>query len=474
VSLPPCKTKIIGTIGPASSTPAVMEKMIWAGMNVARLNLSHGDFTAHANVIDRLRKASQAAGRPLAIMADLPGPKIRVGQLADDPTELTAGTTFTLTSEPDVSEPRRVSVTFDRLPAVVKPGDTLFLNDGLVQAEITEVTGHDVVCRIVVGGQLRSRKGLSLPGIDLGTSAFTPRDRECLQFALEHGADIIAQSFIESAVDVRALREAAAELGHPHPFVIAKLERVRARDHVGEILAEADGIMVARGDLGIEVPIERMALAQKYLIREANLAGKPVVTATEMLESMTWHRRPTRAEVNDVANAVLDGTDAVMLSGESATGRYPVECVEMLARIASTMESFRAAPWVRDPVRTTGPGEGPNIADVIAASVDATVERVAAAAVVVPTRTGETVRQIARFRLPIWVVAVCDQESICQQLRLTYGVHPVYEPNPPEDWSAFARQWARDHGASGRSVVLAAGPSARHPDASHRIEIIEI
>ena len=473
MSLPPCKTKIVATIGPASSTPDIMEKMIWAGLNVARLNLSHGDFTAHANVIERLRKASQVAGRRIAIMADLPGPKIRVGQLADDPTELSAGTVFTLTTEPDVSEPKRVSVTFDRLPEVVKPGDTLFLNDGLVQAEVTQVSGRDVVCRIVVGGQLRSRKGLSLPGIDLGTSAFTPRDRECLQFAFEHGVDIIAQSFIESAVDVRALREAAAAMGH-RPFVIAKIERVRARDHVKEILAEADGIMVARGDLGIEVPIERMALAQKYLIREANLAGKPVITATEMLESMTWRRRPTRAEVNDVANAVLDGTDAEMLSGESATGKYPVESVEMLARIASTMESFRSAPWVRDQARGAGPGEGGSLADVIAASVDAMVERVSAAAVVVPTRSGETVRQIARFRLPVWIVAVCDQESICQQLRLSYGVNPVYEPNPPDDWTAFARQWARDHGASGRSVVLAAGPSPRHPDASHRIEIIEI
>jgi pyruvate kinase len=285
---------------------------------------------------------------------------------------------------------------------------------------------------------------------------------------------MIAQSFIESAADVRALKQAAAELGHPHPFVVAKLERVRARDNVAEILVEADGIMVARGDLGIEVPIERMALAQKYLIREANLAGKPVITATEMLESMTWHRRPTRAEATDVANAVLDGTDAVMLSGESATGKFPVECVEMLARIASTMESFRAAPWVRDQARAVGAGEGATIADVIAASVDAIVERVTAAAVVVPTRSGETVRQIARFRLPVWIVAVCDQEPVCQQLRLTYGVHPVYEPNPPDDWSAFARQWARDHGATGRSVVLAAGPSPRHPDASHRIEIIEI
>jgi pyruvate kinase len=473
MSLPPCKTKIVATIGPASSTPEIMEKMIWAGLNVARLNLSHGDFTAHANVIARLRQASQVAGRRIAIMADLPGPKIRVGQLADDPTELAAGTVFTLTTEPDVSEPRRVSVTFDRLPEVVKPGDTLFLNDGLVQAEVTQVTGRDVVCRVVVGGQLRSRKGLSLPGIDLGTSAFTPRDRECLQFALEQGVDVIAQSFIESAVDVRALKEAAAAMGH-RPFVIAKLERVRARDHVKEILAEADGIMVARGDLGIEVPIERMALAQKFLIREANLAGKPVVTATEMLESMTWHRRPTRAEVNDVANAVLDGTDAVMLSGESATGRYPVESVEMLSRIASTMESFRTAPWVRDLAKGSGPGDGGSLADVIAASVDATVDRVAAAAVVVPTRSGETVRQIARFRLPVWVVAVCDQESICQQLRLSYGVHPIFDPNPTDDWTAFARQWARDHGASGRSVVLAAGPSPRHPDASHRIEIIEI
>lgn len=471
MSLPSCKTKIVATIGPASSSQAVMEQMIWAGMNVARLNLSHGDLAGHAMVIDRLRAAAKAVDCRLAIMADLPGPKIRLGRLTEDPTELVAGTTFTLTAAPDVSEPRRVSVTFDRLPEVVKPGDTLFLNDGLVRVEVTHVHGRDVVCHVVVGGEIRSRKGLSLPGIDLGP-AFTARDRQCLQFALEHGVGIIAQSFVESAADIRALRGAAAAMGH-QPFVVAKIERVRARDHVKEILAEADALMVARGDLGVEVPIERMALAQKHLIREANLAGRPVITATEMLESMTTHRRPTRAEVTDVANAVLDGTDAVMLSGESATGQYPVEAVEMLARIASTMESFRAAPWMLGPPRSTAL-DSQSLSDVIAASVDAVVERAAAAAVVVPTRTGETARQIARLRLPVWVVAVSNQEAVALPLQLSYGVHPMVEPTSPDDWTAFARQWVRDHGATGRSIVLTGGPSARHPDASHRIEIIEI
>ncbi|MCG6919231.1 MAG: pyruvate kinase, partial [Deltaproteobacteria bacterium] len=256
MTLPPNKTKIICTIGPASQSPEIIEQMIVAGMNVARLNLSHGDFASHEKIIKNVRSAARAVGRRVAIMADLPGPKMRLGELAEEPIELKAGEPFTLTVGAGVGDRTGASVSFDRLARAVKPGNTLFLSDGLIQLEVVSVEDNNVLCRVLVGGELWSRKGLNLPGIDLGISAFTEQDHECLKFSLEQGVDAVSQSFVESAVDIMAVKEAAAALGH-NPFIIAKLERSRARDHLDDILEAADGIMVARGDLGVEIPIER-------------------------------------------------------------------------------------------------------------------------------------------------------------------------------------------------------------------------
>ena len=341
MDLPAHKTKIVATIGPASDSPEMLERLIRAGLNVARLNFSHGAFDEHAARIGRIRAAQQAAGRRVAIMADLPGPKMRVGTISPEPVDLRPGDPFTLTALQEPGTAARVSVSFARLPRVVKPGDRLFLNDGLIQLKVDGVEADDVRCHVVVGGELRSRKGLNMPGIDLGISAFTDHDRACMAFALEHGVDAVSQSFVETAADIAAVRDAARALGY-RPFIIAKIERAGALDHYDEILAAADGVMVARGDLGVEVPIESIAITQKSLIARANLAGKPVITATQMLESMVASRIPTRAEATDVANAILDGTDAVMLSAESAVGRFPEEAVAMLARIAQATESQRA------------------------------------------------------------------------------------------------------------------------------------
>ena len=341
MDLPAHKTKIVATIGPASDSPEMLERLIRAGLNVARLNFSHGAFDEHAARIGRIRAAQQAAGRRVAIMADLPGPKMRVGTISPEPVDLRPGEPFTLTALQEPGTPARVSVSFARLPRVVKPGDRLFLNDGLIQLKVDGVEADDVRCHVVVGGELRSRKGLNMPGIDLGISAFTDHDRACMAFALEHGVDAVSQSFVETAADITAVRDAAHALGY-RPFIIAKIERSSALDHYDEILAAADGVMVARGDLGVEVPIESIAITQKSLIARANLAGKPVITATQMLESMVASRIPTRAEATDVANAILDGTDAVMLSAESAVGRFPEEAVAMLAKIAAATESKRA------------------------------------------------------------------------------------------------------------------------------------
>ncbi len=381
--LPANKTKIVCTIGPASESPEMMRRLLEAGMNVARLNFSHGDFAGHAKVIANLRAAAQAAGRRVAIMADLPGPKMRIGTIKDEPVDLIPGAPFTMTTEEIIGDAARVSVSFTRLPQAVKPGDTLFLNDGLIQLEVVSAGKTDVTCRVVVGGELRSRKGLNLPGIDLGISAFTERDRECLKFAAEQGIDAVSQSFVESAKDIEAVRAAAEAMGY-HPFIIAKIERSGALDHIDGILAAADGLMVARGDLGVEIPIEQIALVQKQIIQKANLYGKPVITATQMLESMTGNRRPTRAESTDVANAILDGTDCVMLSGESAMGAYPVESVAMLAKIAAAIEPHRRSHYVLETLQGTGRDGTITLPDMIAMSVETIFHRISPAAVFVP------------------------------------------------------------------------------------------
>jgi pyruvate kinase len=473
MALPANKTKIVCTIGPASESPEVMEHMIRAGMNIARLNFSHGDFSSHKKVIEHLRAVSRAVGRRVAIMADLPGPKIRIGQLAQEPVELRSGESFTLTTEDIVGDSHRASVSFARLAEAVKPGDTLFLNDGFIQLKAEKVEGNDVQCKVVVGGELRSRKGLNLPGTDLGISAFTHRDHQCLEFAMEQRVDAVSQSFVESAKDIATVREAARALGY-NPFIIAKIERAGALKHMDGILKAVDGIMIARGDLGVEIPIEEIAVVQKRLMRQANLLGKPVITATQMLESMTGNRRPTRAESTDVANAIIDGTDCVMLSGESAMGKYPVEAVEMLAKIAAAIEPRRTDYPVREAVKAYSQEGTIKLSDLIALSVETTLKHVSPAVVVVPTRSGATARRIARFRLPVWIAAVSSQETTCQGLQFSYGVYPVHEPDHPQDWNAYVRDWLRSHGVEGNLVVLTEGPSWKHPEANNRMELIDL
>ena len=467
------KTKIVATIGPASESRAVMERLINAGMNVARLNFAHGDLDSHAQVIGNIRAAARSTGRRIAVMADLPGPKMRIGRLADEPIELQPGAPFTLTTHDIVGNASRVSVSFVRLPQALKSGDTLFLNDGLIQLETLKIEGEEVFCRVVIGGELRSHKGLNLPGIDLGIRAFTERDREWLKFASEQGVDAVSQSFVESAADIVAVREAATAMGY-HPYLIAKIERSRALEHMDAILEAADGIMVARGDLGVEIPIEEIALVQKRLIRQANRLGKPVITATQMLESMTDNRRPTRAESTDVANAVLDGTDCVMLSEESAMGDYPVEAVAMLAKIAAATEPYRARHDLAEALRSGDKIGAAAITDVIALSVETALERISPAAVFVPTRSGLMARSIARFKPPVWIVAVSSREATCQQLLFSNGVHPVYEPDHPQNWNAYVKDWLSRHALDGDLVILTEGPSRTHPEANHRMEIIRL
>lgn len=467
------KTKIVATIGPASESPEMIERLICAGMDVARLNFSHGDFHSHAGRIAALRAAERTAGRRIAILADLPGPKIRLGQLNPNTIQLEAGSIFTLTTDDITGNVTGASVTFDRLPQVVHPGCRLFLNDGLVELQVDKVSDRDVVCRVVVGGELSSRKGLNLPGVDLGISAFTERDRACLEFAVEHGVDAVGQSFVGCASDLSAVRAAVPPDRKP-PFLVAKIERASALEKLDEIVDAADGIMVARGDLGVEVPIEEIALTQKRLIALANLSGKPVITATQMLESMVANRLPTRAEATDVANAVLDGTDCLMLSAESAVGRHPEDAVRMLARIAAVAENNRTPASLRTlhDLCHRQPPKSP--AESIAMVVEHALDSVSCTAVVVPTRTGTTARMISRFKPPVWIVALSSDPLVCQSLHFSAGVVPVQLETEPADWGRFARVWLDNQGVRGDLAMLVTGPSERHPEASHRIEFLRL
>jgi len=470
--LPPHKTKIVATIGPASDSPEMLQRLIRAGLNIARLNFSHGDFAGHAEHIARIRAAEKVTGQRVAIMADLPGPKMRLGRIEPDPIQLASGNPFTLTREDIVGDARRVSMTFEPLPKVVKPGDRLFLNDGLVQLIVEHVEGSDVHCSVAVGGELRSKKGLNLPGINLGIGAFTDRDRACLEFALQHGVDAVSQSFVETAADIQAVRAAAKAIGR-QPFIIAKIERADALKNIHEILKATDGIMVARGDLGVEVPIEEMAILQKQLIAKASLAGKPVITATQMLESMTTSRLPTRAEATDVANAILDGTDCIMLSGESAIGRFPEEAVCTLARIAAYTEAHRPTTRSKDLLALCRQEPSSNAASAMSALVEHALETVPCAVVIVPTRTGSTARMISRFNPPVWIVAVSQDAAVCQGLAFSSSVQAIHLSDEPESWSDFARDWLRKHEVPGEVAMLVAGPSTRNPHANHRIEFLQ-
>ncbi len=441
--------------------------MLAAGMNIARLNFSHGEFAIHEQNIKILRKASVESGHRLAIMADLSGPKMRIGVLEHEPIQLNTGDRFTLTPDDIVGDNTRAAVTIKDLAKLVKVGDRLFLNDGLIPLKVAEIAGGDVVCDVLSGGELRSRKGLNLPGIDLGKSAFTEHDNKCLEFALSQGVDAVSQSFVATAEDVLALRERAYELGYA-PFIIAKIERSVALEHLEEILEAADGVMLARGDLGVEIPIARMAVVQKELIALANRMCKPVITATQMLESMTEAPLPTRAEATDVANAILDGTDAVMLSAESAIGKFPVESVSMLASIAAATE-----PTIKVR-RDRRMQEAVLIENAIAHNLQQMVRSLKPTAVVIPTRSGAMARNVASFRTPAWITAFSTREGTCQDLQFSYGIYSVLVERDHRDWTQFSREWLRQHGLSSGLTVMAQGPCPERPNANHRLEIFDL
>jgi pyruvate kinase len=442
-------------------------------MDIARINFAHGDYDGHRQVIANVRAAAQAAGQRVSIFGDLPGPKMRIGKLAEEPIFLEKGQSFVLQTEPILGNQQRVSMSFQGLPQVVKPGDQIFLNDGYLQLVVEQVEAQAVYCRVEVGGELRSNKGVNLPDIELGISAFTEQDAHYLKFAAEQQLDGVSQSFVESAADIEAVRHAARELNYD-PLIIAKIERSRALNNLKAILDAADGIMVARGDLGVEIPIERIAGTQKWIIDQANLCGKAVITATHMLESMIEHSRPTRAEATDVANAILDGTDCVMLSGETAVGQFPVESVAVMSRIAQETENGSGIVGVADLLEVQQASGEITRHDLISFNIFQSAKTLNPHIVFVPSASGATARRVTRFRLPQWIIAICLDEKTCQRLQFMFGIYPIHITANPISWPHYAQNWLAEREIDGDLVLVIEGGGTMKAGDTTRLDIIDL
>ncbi|MDE3056844.1 MAG: pyruvate kinase [Bacteroidota bacterium] len=453
-------TKIVCTLGPASSSEDVLEKMIRAGMDVARLNFSHGTYDEHRETIKNVRAAAERAGEPIAILQDLQGPKIRTGKLATPEVLLRDGERFTITTENIPGTAERVSTTYTELPKDVRPGDTILMDDGLLQLKVIRSTKTDVITEVVHGGMLKEHKGINLPGVAVSAPSFTEKDIEDLSFGLENKIDYVALSFVRSGNDIRQLRNViAAKAGRKHHLpVIAKIEKNEALHNIDEIIAEADAVMVARGDLGVECALEEVPIAQKMICKRANAAGKPVIIATQMLESMIENPRPTRAEANDVANAVLDGADAVMLSAETSVGKYVVETVQtmdIIVRKAEENENDRLD--LADPQSS----DEANVFKALGRSACVLAKQIGAAAIVPITHSGETAKTIAKYRPSAKIIAMTDREYVRRSLNLVWGVRSILIPKLADTdttLSLIQEELLRSHYVhSGDYIVMTAG-----------------
>jgi pyruvate kinase len=420
-----CRTKIVCTLGPASSDETTVRGLMQAGMDVARINFSHGDHKTHAQTIAMLRRLSNQEGKLVAIMADLQGPKLRVGEIASEQIRLEQGSEFALTTRPVPGSSEAAHLPHPEIVRDLNLGQRILLDDGQIELKVIGKTGTDLVCRVVTGGFLSSHKGVNLPGAHLRISSLTEKDRQDALFAAEQGVDFLALSFVRRPADVMELHHFLQSHQVDLP-IIAKIEKPEALEAFDEILEMSDGVMVARGDLGVETPPEEVPFHQKDIIRAANCAGKPVITATQMLQSMIEHPRPTRAEASDVANAILDGTDAVMLSGETAVGAYPIEAVRTMHNIAAKAEEHLPHDrWAH--LMTAGAEVAQDYSSTEAIS-QATVDvalAVGAKAIVTSTTSGTTARMVARHRPSIPVIAVTPNQRTLHQMALVWGVQPV-------------------------------------------------
>jgi pyruvate kinase len=461
------RTKIVATIGPACSTPEQLDSLVVAGMDAARLNLSHGTHDDHRTRATLVREAQERAGRPIALIGDLQGPKIRVGDLAG-PMQLTPGDRVTVVVGMD-GEAGELPIAPAAIGEVLRPGHEVLIDDGHVRLQVEEVGSGRALCGVVVGGPVTSHKGVNLPGVPIPIPSLTRKDLEDLEFALGLGCDFIALSFVRSAADVRDLRALLEQEGST-AHVIAKIEKAEAVDALDDVLAESDAVMVARGDLGVEIGPALVPLVQKRIILKALDRGKPVITATQMLESMIHHPEPTRAEASDVANAILDGTSAVMLSGETAMGEYPFEAVQTMDRIARAVE-----PSLSYRHQIPEAEEAPTIGNAMSNAACDLAEALGAAALLVPTFTGRTASAVARLRPRRPVVALTHQQWSVQQMAIEWGVTPVWIPETKnvEDLWARSISAAKASGLvnTGDTVVITAGTAVNIPGSTNVIKV---
>ena len=452
------KTKIICTMGPSTDDIEVLRQMAQAGMNVARFNFSHGSHEEHKQRMDCLKKVREEAGLPIAILLDTKGPEIRTGDMKDGKIFLKKGEVLRLTPRACLGTPEKIQITYPDLYKDVQTGTSILIDDGLIELRVEQTQEQDILCRVLNDGAVSNHKGINVPDVHLSIPYLSDKDKEDIKFGIEQGVDFIAASFVRTPDDVQQLRMLLDENGGENINIIAKIENQQGVENIDGIVALADGVMIARGDMGVEIPAEDVPSIQKLLIKKVTLAGKQVITATQMLDSMMKNPRPTRAEVTDVANAIYDGTGAIMLSGETAAGLYPVEALTMMARIAERTEEdidYRKRFFVRDRKAN------PDITDAICHATCTTAHDLNARAIVTVTKSGRSARMVARYRPDCDIIGCTPSETVAHQLNLVWGVSPVLveEKNNVFDLFDYALDTTRDQGLmkEGDIAVITSG-----------------
>ncbi|MCX4257599.1 MAG: pyruvate kinase [Oscillospiraceae bacterium] len=453
------KTKIVCTIGPATDDDKILREMMLAGMNVARFNFSHGDYDIHKKRFEQVTRLRKELGIPVATMLDTKGPEIRLGKFVDNkPVEIYDGDSFILTTEDVPCTAERASITFKGLPADVSVGTRILINDGVIELKAEKITATDIVCKVISGGTLSNNKGVNVPGVELSMPYLSERDMSDLEFGSKLGFDFIAASFVRSSADINYLKKFTKSLGWSTPRIIAKIENMDGVNNIDEIIDASDGIMVARGDMGVEIPFEQIPAIQKAIIEKGYLAGKQVITATQMLESMITNPRPTRAEITDVANAIYDGTSAIMLSGETAAGKHPVEAVSTMALIAETTEKDinYISRLSKRPISMVK-----NRTNAISHAAVTTAHDIGAKAVITVTKSGSTARNLSKFRPSCMIIGCTPSETVLRQMSMSWGVYPVLmdeKENTDElFYCAVKAAEAAGYISKGDVVVLTAG-----------------
>lgn len=466
------QTKIVCTMGPSSNSVSILKEMMNAGMNVARLNMAHGELADHSSRIQIIRQSAAETNAVVAVMMDIKGPEIRIGTLEESSYELQSGDRLTLTSEQIVGHATRVSMNYPDLPKVIEAGNLILIDDGLIQLEVEDFNETDIHCRVINGGALKPRKGVNLPGIRTTLPGVTERDVQHIHFGVEEGVDMIAMSFVRKAEDVLQVRQLLEKAQASHIQIISKIENEEGVENLDAIIAVSDGIMVARGDLGVEIPAQDVPMIQKEMIDKCNAAGKPVIVATQMLDSMQVNPRPTRAEVSDVANAVLQGADAVMLSGETAAGKYPLESVRMMASIAERAESTIK---YAEQFQTRSNTHSSTITEVISQAVVSSSLQLNAKAILTPTESGFSARMVSKFRPKAPIIAITAHEHVLKRLTLVRGVIPMKgEPTLSTDemFNSAIRNGSRTNLLeSGDFVIISAGVPSGKAGATNFIRI---